>query len=77
VRLLVQAGCPARSFGEEPRDWLARVLPGLRRLRHPGNFTYLFGLGRVEQRRLARLHPARLPYPQDHAVETAGVTLAA
>ena len=39
-RDLTALGAPARLPGEEPRAWLARVLPGFARVRHPGNHAY-------------------------------------
>lgn len=39
---LVAAGCDPRATGEEPAAWLARVLPSLRSIRHPGNHAYVW-----------------------------------
>ena len=39
---LIAAGCAARNTGEEPAEWLARVLPTLRSVRHPGNHAYVW-----------------------------------
>lgn len=53
---LVAAGADPRRPGEEPRAWLARVLPSFRRVRHPGNHAYVW---RLDGERLASL-----PYPR-------------
>jgi uncharacterized protein GlcG (DUF336 family) len=43
-------GILPRQPGEEPRAWLSRVLLTLRRVRHPGNYAYLWRLdGRKPQ----------------------------
>lgn len=60
---LIAAGADPRQPGEAPAAWLARILapPLFRRVRHPGNFAYVFGLDR------AALEIARsraLPYPR-------------
>jgi len=41
---LVAAGADPRRAGEEPRAWLARVLPTFTRLKHPGNHAYVWRL---------------------------------
>lgn len=45
-RQLVALGAPPRAFGEEPAAWVRRAMraPGFRRIRHPGNLAYVFGL---------------------------------
>jgi hypothetical protein len=53
---LVAAGADPRRPGEEPRDWLARVLPGFRQVRHPGNHVYVW--------RWSGPKPESLPYPR-------------
>jgi hypothetical protein len=39
-------------------------LPIFRRIRHPGNYAYLFGLNHSTAGRLAKLHDGGLPYPR-------------
>lgn len=57
-----------RSFGagplsDDPRAWLARWLPLItRRVRHPGNHRYVWGLDRAARRHVEAL-PA-MPYPK-------------
>ena len=65
VRQLLAAGAPARRPFEDPRDWLARVLqpPLFRRMRHPGNYTYLFALDGAARAQIALLNAGGLPYP--------------
>lgn len=53
---LVAAGADPRRPDEEPREWVARVLPGFARVRHPGNHAYVW---RLDGERLASL-----PYPR-------------
>lgn len=64
-RLLIAAGAGARGFLESPADWLDRVLepPAFRRLRHPGNFAYVFGLDREAKAAVAAVNGGGLPYP--------------
>lgn len=62
-RQLVSEGAPPRRPGESPADWLARVLPGFPRVRHPGNHVYVWRLDRGAQ-------PASLPYPKRCAPDT-------
>lgn len=60
---LVDAGADRRRPFEAPTDWLRRVLvePLFRRIRHPGNLAYVFGLDRAT----TRFAQARaLPYPR-------------
>jgi hypothetical protein len=57
---LVAAGAPALGDQDE-RQWLRAVLPTVtRKLRHPGNFRYLFGLTRAARKAL----PQSMPYPK-------------
>ena len=53
---LVSAGADPRRAGEEPRAWLARVLPTFTRLKHPGNHAYVW--------RLDGVRLPGLPYPR-------------
>lgn len=60
---LVDAGADPRRFGEDPAGWIGRILvaPTFRRLKHPGNFTYVFGLdSEVRARAIAN----SLTYPK-------------
>lgn len=45
-RLLATLGADQRQWGEDHGAWLRRVLdrPPFRRVKHPGNFAYVFGL---------------------------------
>jgi hypothetical protein len=63
ARQLIGWGADARRSGEEPRDWLDRVLrpPLFRRLRHPGNFAYVFALDRTTRLGCAA---RQQPYPR-------------
>lgn len=63
ARRLIEAGAPPRLAFEDPADWLDRALRGFRRLRHPGNLVYVFGVTHAESRRLQQLH-GRRPYPK-------------
>lgn len=41
-RELIARGADVRRFGESPTDWLARVLPAFRRVKHPGCHRYVW-----------------------------------
>jgi hypothetical protein len=43
-RALIAAGLPPRWADEDGRTWLDRVLPGLRRVHHPGNLAFVFSV---------------------------------
>jgi hypothetical protein len=60
TRLLLAAGAPPRRRGEDPADWVARVLQEgpFRRFAHPGNLVYLWPLHEAVE---PFLKP-RLPY---------------
>lgn len=78
VRRLLGYGAPPRAPGEEWAAWVARVsrLPLFRRLRHPGNLAYVFGLDRPTSARLVNLHDGGRPYPGRDAREPpAGASL--
>lgn len=66
MRDFLAAGAAPRAPGEDLRDWVARALadPRFRRLRHPGNFVYLFGLDRAARAGIAHCNPVTLPYPK-------------
>jgi hypothetical protein len=80
ARHLITRGAPARRFLESHTDWVKRALDEgpFHKVKHPGNFVYLFGAdgtGTIEEAALlkqgARKIPAgvllpgptRLPYP--------------
>jgi len=53
---LVEAGADPRRIGEEPGEWLDRVLPTFRTVKHPGNHVYVW--------RWTGQKPDSLPYPK-------------
>ncbi|WP_175429971.1 Mom family adenine methylcarbamoylation protein [Azospirillum argentinense] len=65
-RQIMAAGVDARRPGEEPADWLRRVLrePTFRRVKHPGNFAYAFGLTREARATIKLANPTPLPFPR-------------
>lgn len=66
VRRLLAYGAPPRARGESWSAWTGRVvrLPVFRRVRHPGNLAYVFGLDRHAAARLVDLHDGGQPYPR-------------
>lgn len=66
-RRLVTLGAPPRAFGQNPAEWVSKVLDAglFRRVPHPGNHVYCFALGhRAGKRRLtSRFAPAKA-YPK-------------
>jgi hypothetical protein len=66
VERLRAYGAPLRVAGESWSHWTARVLclPMFRRVRHPGNFAYIFGLDPATTARLSDLHEGGNPYPR-------------
>lgn len=64
-RQLVEWGAAARDPDEDAASWLRTALEqaGVRRVRHPGNYRYLFRVGSPSQRRgvVVGLPPARYP----------------
>lgn len=66
ARQLVHLGAPPRGFGECPEAWVARIhtSPGFRRVRHPGNLAYVFGLTAKARRLIQNRHAGGLPYPR-------------
>jgi hypothetical protein len=74
VRRLQAYGAPARARGESWSDWTERVvrLPIFRRVRHPGNLAYVFGLDRRTTARLSHLHDGGHPYPRKQLRASAG-----
>lgn len=69
MRQLLAAGVPARRPGETLAGWARRAVGdgvregALRRVRHPGNFAYTFGLTGRDRAALARLHVGGCAYP--------------
>lgn len=65
VRRLRDFGAPARQPGDSWGDWTARVLrqPPFRRIKHPGNYAYVFGLNAGTRARLEEIHGGGQPYP--------------
>ncbi|MFP3637545.1 hypothetical protein [Paraburkholderia sp. SIMBA_054] len=64
---LVRLGATPRAFGQDPADWVASVLASdtFIRVRHPGNHTYAWSLGRTrEKRKLEKSFAAAKPYPK-------------
>lgn len=63
ARRLVDGGAPHRRPGEDPADWIARVLagPSLRPVRHPGNHVYSWRLDGGEG------GASRVAYPRQEA----------
>lgn len=64
-RLLLSYGCDPRRPGEAPDQWVSRVVtaPIFRRLRHPGNYVYLFGLDEAGSTAI-RKKASSLPYAE-------------
>jgi hypothetical protein len=62
-RRLIALGLAERAFGEDPADWINRVVAALPTRRHPGKHVYVFGLDREAKRRATGLNPS-LPYPK-------------
>ena len=75
-RQLVTAGADPRRYGEEPAAWLERVLraPTFRRLRHPGNFVFVFGLDRQAKAGVLVANGGNRPYPKVSGPKTSDVT---
>lgn len=64
VGQLVEQGAPAWCAADaaDPSAWLRRALGAIaRRVRHPGNHKYLWGLQRASRRHVA---PLAVPYPR-------------
>jgi hypothetical protein len=64
---LVGWGATPRAAGEDPTRWLRAALgaAGVRRVRHPGNYRYLFRIGPGRGRVTIGLSPAPYPKRQD------------
>lgn len=63
---LVAAGAEPRNIDETPETWLNRSLLriGARRVQHPGNFVYAFGLDQPTHRAIAAVNAPLAPYPK-------------
>lgn len=66
VRRLLDLGAERRNPREDWSTWLSRVLrpPVFRRVHHPGNYAYLFGLDAQTATRLSNLHNGGQPFPR-------------
>ena len=74
VKRLREIGAPRRQPGEKWDAWLRRVLqpPMFRRIRHPGNYAYVFGLDKATSAQLCQIHDGGTPYPRpEPALRTA------
>lgn len=69
-RQLLVEGADPRRFGEDPSAWLERASAHFRRIRHPGNLAYLFGLDGSARSALQQRHGAR-PYLKKTALDSA------
>lgn len=67
TRQLIAAGAPPRRFGEGADSWVRRATAAFRRLRHPGNLVYVFGLEDAAVRDLKLRHGGGLAYPRRSA----------
>lgn len=63
VHAIEAAGGPERE-GESVAAWIDRVAATLRPVRHPGNFTYTFGLDAGAWSQLHAMHGSGFPYPK-------------
>jgi hypothetical protein len=62
---LLEAGADPRQFLETPRAWIERVLPQIaRRIRHPGNFVFAFGLDGPARDQVVEANAGGHPYPR-------------
>lgn len=68
-RQLVRAGAHAPRAGEDMRAWLRQALTdaGYQRVRHPGNYRYLFAVGRRNERSRSTFGFPSAPYPKEYA----------
>ncbi len=65
-RQMIDCGAPERLFGESWPDWVRRALNcgAFTKVKHPGNFTFVFGLDMKANAVLRKRHPKRIPYPR-------------
>lgn len=70
-RQLIAWGATARRPGQSRAAWLERALgeAGVRRVRHPGNYRYLFRLGDRRERARVQVAAVRAPYPKPERSE--------
>lgn len=61
-RQLIELGCPPRHAGEDASEYVTRATASLRRMRHPGNHTYVWGLDK--KARKSALTRAAGAYPK-------------
>lgn len=66
---MLDAGAPERDFGEDWTAWVRRALnsKAFTPVKHPGNFTFLFGLDMKAKATLRRRYVDPLPYPRKDA----------
>lgn len=62
VDWLRERGAPVQGTAEPSRGWVDRVLSAWRRVYHPGNLAYVFGLDDRAKSALRTLHAGGLPY---------------
>ncbi len=74
VRRLREYGAEPRKPGESWRDWTSRIIrqPPFRRVKHPGNYAYVFGLDDQTVSRLLAMHDGGQPYPRKSGQTCAG-----
>lgn len=65
MQAIESAGGP-RLKDESVEEWVARVKRSMRRIFHPGNLVYVFGLDTSAWRSLRQKHGDGLPYPKAH-----------
>lgn len=65
-RQLVAMGAAPRAPGEDPTSWVARSLnqPPFRRIRHPGNHAYVFGLSSTAKNEILAHLEGGVAYPK-------------
>jgi hypothetical protein len=65
-RTLVDLGAPVRTPGQDPTAWLRGALDavGATRVRHPGNYRYVWPIGPPAARRRVGIALPTTPYPK-------------
>lgn len=68
-RQMTDCGAPERLPGESWPEWVRRALDcgAFTKIKHPGNFTFLFGLDKKAKATLRRRYTNPLPYPRKDA----------